>query len=162
MTIARARRDDVEIAHETFGSPPGAPLLLVMGVGAQMLYWHDQFCAALAERPFRVARFDNRDAGLSTHLSSAGAPGQLRMLGRPAAAYDAEMIDYGFAAVKMSLRYTRQAISANRLAREATKLFLRACGAVPPLERAVFGSHWTERDDRESRRAAERVEPATR
>ena len=66
--------------------PPGDPLLLVMGVGAQMLYWHDDFCAALAERRFWVARFDNRDAGLSTHLPAAGAPGQLQMLRRPAEA----------------------------------------------------------------------------
>ncbi len=42
MTIATARQDDVEIAFESFGSPPGDPLL-VMGVGAQMLYWHDEF-----------------------------------------------------------------------------------------------------------------------
>jgi pimeloyl-ACP methyl ester carboxylesterase len=86
MTIARAWRDDIEIAYETFGSPPGDPLLLIMGVGAQMLYWHDEFCLALAERRFQVARFDNRDAGLSTHLSSAGVPSQLKMLRRPAEA----------------------------------------------------------------------------
>jgi pimeloyl-ACP methyl ester carboxylesterase len=86
MTMARARHDDIEIAYETFGGPPGDPLLLVMGVGAQMLYWHDEFCAALAERRFWVARFDNRDAGLSTHLSAAGVPKQLRMLRRPAEA----------------------------------------------------------------------------
>ena len=86
MTIARTRHDDVEIAYETLGSRPGDPLLLVMGVGAQMLYWHDEFCLALAERRFWVARFDNRDAGLSTHLSSAGVPNQRKMLRRPAEA----------------------------------------------------------------------------
>jgi alpha-beta hydrolase superfamily lysophospholipase len=81
MTIAKARRDDIEIAYETFG-PPGNPLLLVMGVGAQMLYWHDEFCAALAARGFWVARFGNPDAGLSSHLSLAGVPNQLKMLRR--------------------------------------------------------------------------------
>jgi pimeloyl-ACP methyl ester carboxylesterase len=85
MTIAKARRDGIEIAYETFG-PPGNPLLLVMGVGAQMLYWHDEFCAALAARRFWVARFDNPDAGLSSHLSLAGVPNQLKMLRRPAEA----------------------------------------------------------------------------
>jgi hypothetical protein len=45
MTIPKAQRDDIEIGYETFGGPPGDPLLLVMGVGAQMLYWHDEFCA---------------------------------------------------------------------------------------------------------------------
>jgi pimeloyl-ACP methyl ester carboxylesterase len=86
MTTARARRSDIEIAYETFGDPSGDPLLLVMGVGAQMLYWHDEFCMALTERGCHVARFDNRDAGLSTHLSSADGPNQLTMLRRPAEA----------------------------------------------------------------------------
>ena len=86
MTIAKATRNGIEIAYETFGGPPGDPLLLVMGVGAQMIYWHDEFCAALVERRFWVVRFDNRDAGLSTHLSAAGVPSQLRMLRRPAEA----------------------------------------------------------------------------
>jgi pimeloyl-ACP methyl ester carboxylesterase len=86
MTTARARRGEIEIAYETFGDPSGDPLLLVMGVGAQMLYWHDEFCTALVERRFQVARFDNRDAGLSTHVSSAGRPNQLTMLRRPAEA----------------------------------------------------------------------------
>ena len=39
-----------------------------------MLYWPDEFCAALVDRGFAVARFDNRDAGLSTHLMQAGVP----------------------------------------------------------------------------------------
>jgi pimeloyl-ACP methyl ester carboxylesterase len=69
--IAKGHRDDIEIAYETFGGPAGDPLLLVMGVGAQMLYWHDEFCTALVERGFLVARFDNRDSGLSTHPSAA-------------------------------------------------------------------------------------------
>ena len=86
MTIEKAQRDKVEIAYETFGGPPGDPLLLMTGVGAQMIYWHDEFCAALVERRFWMVRFDNRDAGLSTHLSSAGVPNQLRMLRRPAEA----------------------------------------------------------------------------
>lgn len=64
MTIEKAQRDKVEITYETFGGPPGDPLLLVTSVGAQMIYWHDEFCAALVERRFWVARFDNRDAGL--------------------------------------------------------------------------------------------------
>jgi hypothetical protein len=53
-----------------------------MGVGAQILYWHDEFCMALTETGFQGARFDNRDAGLSTHLSSADRPNQLTMLRR--------------------------------------------------------------------------------
>jgi pimeloyl-ACP methyl ester carboxylesterase len=81
--IATARHDGVEIAYyETFGPPggDGDPLLLITGVGMQMLYWPEAFCAALVARGFRVARFDNRDAGLSTHLTQAGVPNLLGML----------------------------------------------------------------------------------
>jgi hypothetical protein len=39
-----------------------------MGIGADMLYWHDDFCNPLARNGFQVARFDNRDSGESTHL----------------------------------------------------------------------------------------------
>ncbi len=59
----------VRLAYETFGDPADPPLLLVMGQGAQMLAWPDPFCAALAARGHHVVRFDNRDAGLSTHLA---------------------------------------------------------------------------------------------
>ena len=45
-----------------------------MGLGTQMLGWHDEFCAGLAERGRFVVRFDNRDIGLSTHLHDAPAP----------------------------------------------------------------------------------------
>lgn len=59
----------VRLAYETFGDPADAPLVLVMGQAAQMLGWPDRFCAGLAARGHHVVRFDNRDAGLSTHLS---------------------------------------------------------------------------------------------
>ena len=66
-----ARNGDVTIAYETFGDPAtGVPLLCIMGLDFQMVWWPDDFCALLAERGFAVARFDNRDTGLSTHFSS--------------------------------------------------------------------------------------------
>jgi putative ABC transport system ATP-binding protein len=80
-----ARNRDIVIAYETFGPPDGAPLLLIAGTGAQMLIWPDDFCAALAGRGFQVARFDNRDAGLSTHLTGTPAPGWLKTMFRAAA-----------------------------------------------------------------------------
>jgi pimeloyl-ACP methyl ester carboxylesterase len=70
MTVKTARNGEVEIAYETFGSPGGEPLLLIMGLGHQMLLWPDGFCEALAEAGFHVARFDNRDSGLSTHFDT--------------------------------------------------------------------------------------------
>ena len=66
-----AKNGDVSIAYETFGdTATGVPLLGIMGLDFQMVWWPDAFCAALAERGFAVARFDNRDAGLSTHFAS--------------------------------------------------------------------------------------------
>ena len=81
-----ARNGDVMIAYETFGPPDGVPLLLISGTGVQMLIWPEDFCAALAGRGFQVARFDNRDTGLSTHLAGVPAPGWLATLFRPSLA----------------------------------------------------------------------------
>ncbi|GAA0229430.1 alpha/beta hydrolase [Actinomadura nitritigenes] len=58
----------VSIAYESFGDPSDAPVLLVMGFGAQMIAWHEDFCRALAARGRYVIRFDNRDCGLSTRF----------------------------------------------------------------------------------------------
>lgn len=57
---------EVSIAYESFGAPGDPPVLLVMGFGAQMLAWHEDFCRALADRSRYVIRYDNRDCGLST------------------------------------------------------------------------------------------------
>jgi pimeloyl-ACP methyl ester carboxylesterase len=81
-----ARNGNVTIAFETFGSPEGTPLLLIAGTGVQMLIWPDEFCAALAGRGFYVARFDNRDVGLSTHLTGTAAPGWAKVKFRPSSA----------------------------------------------------------------------------
>lgn len=86
MTTETARHGRIAIAYETFGPPEGEPLLLIMGTGGQMLSWPDRFCRQLVDRGLQVARFDNRDTGLSTKLTDLGAPGQLAMLLRPAAA----------------------------------------------------------------------------
>lgn len=64
----------IEIAYEYFGNKDAPPVLLIMGVGAQMLGWHEGFCEALVARGLRPIRFDNRDAGLSTHRHDAPAP----------------------------------------------------------------------------------------
>jgi pimeloyl-ACP methyl ester carboxylesterase len=77
MTVEFARRlgpARVDIAYERFGEPELPPVLLVMGLGTQMLGWPDGFCVALAARGVHVIRFDNRDIGLSTHLTDAPAP----------------------------------------------------------------------------------------
>ena len=67
--------DGVELCYETFGDEAGVPLLLVMGLGTQMLGWHEDLCALLAERGFFVIRYDNRDIGHSTHFRGHRPPG---------------------------------------------------------------------------------------
>ena len=57
----------IELEYETFGDQTKPALLLIMGLGVQMLGWDENFCNALADRGFFVIRFDNRDVGLSTH-----------------------------------------------------------------------------------------------
>src|SRR6478752_5459465 len=64
-----ARANGIDICYEIFGDPAAEPLLLIMGLGAQMIHWDDDFCRQLAARGFRVIRFDNRDIGKSSHLS---------------------------------------------------------------------------------------------
>ena len=74
----------VELEYETIGDPSGEPLLLVMGLGMQLIHWDRELCELFAERGFRVIRFDNRDAGLSTKID-APVPNVMRLMaGLPA------------------------------------------------------------------------------
>jgi len=72
--------DGIELCYQEIGDPDGEPLLLVMGLATQMIAWSEEFCRMLADRGFRVVRFDNRDIGRSTKLGDAGLPGRLDML----------------------------------------------------------------------------------
>ena len=69
--MPRATSNGIEIEYETFGALAAPPLLLIAGLGSQMLSWDDDFCALLASRGFRVIRYDNRDSGLSTWVEDA-------------------------------------------------------------------------------------------
>ena len=60
--------DGITLCYDTFGDPSNPTLLLVMGLGAQMISWESAFCEQLAGQGFHVVRFDNRDAGLSTYM----------------------------------------------------------------------------------------------
>lgn len=64
----------IRLCCQTLGDPAGEPLLLISGLGSQMINWRDELCGELTRRGFRVIRFDNRDVGLSTHLDGAGVP----------------------------------------------------------------------------------------
>ncbi len=72
--MPRIATNGVELEYETFGTAQAPAILLIMGLGAQMILWDEEFCEALAHRGYRVIRFDNRDVGLSTKLEHAGMP----------------------------------------------------------------------------------------
>jgi pimeloyl-ACP methyl ester carboxylesterase len=64
----------ITLCYEAFGDPSDPPLLLVMGLGMQMLGWDEDFCRALADRDLYVIRYDNRDAGHSTIMREPRPP----------------------------------------------------------------------------------------
>ena len=79
MTEQRAQVGPVELVYETIGDPADAPLLLVMGLGMQLIHWDRELCELLAERGFHVIRFDNRDVGLSTKIRGP-VPNVMRLM----------------------------------------------------------------------------------
>src|SRR3954447_11304609 len=100
MTEQFAAVNGIDLCYETFGEADGPPLLLVMGLGGQMIWWDDEFCQALADRGFHVIRYDNRDIGRSTIFRDAPVPKPWDLLrrNRRAAAYSLEdMADDGVA-----------------------------------------------------------------
>jgi pimeloyl-ACP methyl ester carboxylesterase len=72
----------VELCYEEFGDPADPALLLVMGLGTQMLGWDAELCEQFAAEGFRVIRFDNRDIGRSTHLSDRRPPSLFELVTR--------------------------------------------------------------------------------
>lgn len=91
--MAKITANGLELEYEVHGAPDARPLLLIMGLGAQLTRWSTAFVEALAARGFRVIRFDNRDVGLSEKLEAAGPPDLAAMVGErmagrfPKAAY---------------------------------------------------------------------------
>lgn len=76
--MSRLRVNGLQIEYDTFGEHGHDPVLLIMGLGTQMVGWSPQFCEALAAHGHYVIRFDNRDVGLSTKFDGIRAPGRLR------------------------------------------------------------------------------------
>ena len=89
MPESFCRVGEIELCYETFGDPADPAMLLIMGLGTQMLGWQAEFCEQLAARGFHVVRYDNRDIGRSTILEDYPAPtlGQLIRRDKRAAAY---------------------------------------------------------------------------
>lgn len=76
----------ISIEYDTFGDPGAPPVLLIMGLGAQMTLWEPEFCQAIADRGYYVIRFDNRDIGLSSWFDDAGSVDLGELLAGTAAA----------------------------------------------------------------------------
>ena len=74
-----AKVGEIELCYDELGDPNGEPMVLVMGLGTQLIHWHPAFCGELGERGFRVIRFDNRDAGRSSKVKGP-PPNTLSML----------------------------------------------------------------------------------
>jgi pimeloyl-ACP methyl ester carboxylesterase len=65
----------VELYYEDLGDPADPPVLLIMGLGAQLPMWPDGFCTQLVDAGYRVIRFDHRDTGLSAKMHGMRAEG---------------------------------------------------------------------------------------
>jgi pimeloyl-ACP methyl ester carboxylesterase len=70
--MANVTANGIQIEYETFGTRAERPLMLIMGLGAQMIHWDDEFCRQLVNPGHFVIRFDNRDIGLSSKLDHLG------------------------------------------------------------------------------------------
>ena len=88
MREGKAKVGDLELFYEDHGHDGDPPILLIMGLGAQLIWWPDALVDALVAKGFRVIRHDNRDIGLSTKLAHEPPPGARALmatafLGRP-------------------------------------------------------------------------------
>src|SRR5262245_5743824 len=72
--MGNIRANGIQIEYETFGESSSPPILLIFGLGGQMIHWDEDLCRQLADSGLYVIRFDNRDVGLSTKFDAAGIP----------------------------------------------------------------------------------------
>lgn len=80
--MSKISANNIQIEYETFGNPSSPPLLLIIGLGGQLIFWEESFCRKLAEAGLYVIRFDNRDAGLSTKMDQMGTPDLMDVIGK--------------------------------------------------------------------------------
>jgi len=94
--MAQISANGIGIEYELDGPEDGPVLLMIHGVGAQLIRWSPSLCAALADAGFRTLRFDNRDIGLSSHMDGAPVP-DLGEVTRAKAAGEAPDVPYTLA-----------------------------------------------------------------
>jgi pimeloyl-ACP methyl ester carboxylesterase len=133
--MARVQANGIEIEYETFGDESNPTLLLVMGLGAQLIAWNEDFCRQLADRGFFVIRYDNRDVGLSTKFDShpvANAAATFGGGGDPAYTLD-DMADDGAALLDALGRDTAHVVGASMGGMIAQLIALRHTARVLSL-----------------------------
>lgn len=72
--MPQVHTNNIDIEYEAFGASSNPTILLIMGLGMQMIAWPEDFCRDLAARGYRVVRYDNRDTGFSTKFEGQRAP----------------------------------------------------------------------------------------
>ena len=77
--MPKAKVNQIEIEYQTIGNPESKPILLIAGLGSQLLAWSDDMCKELVDNGFFVIIFDNRDVGLSTKFENAGIPNMMEI-----------------------------------------------------------------------------------
>ncbi len=77
----QASANGLQITYDSFGDPADPVMILIMGLGTQMIHWSDQFCKLLASKNLRVIRFDNRDIGKSTWMIDCPVPSMWAFIG---------------------------------------------------------------------------------
>jgi pimeloyl-ACP methyl ester carboxylesterase len=79
--MATAEANGITIEYETFGNPSSPALLLIIGLGCQLIHWQDAFCQQIADNGYFVIRYDNRDIGLSTKFDELSMPEIMEKIG---------------------------------------------------------------------------------
>lgn len=78
--MPNVKANGIQIEYETFGDSSSPALVLIMGLGGQMIYWDEEICKKLAKQNLYVIRFDNRDSGLSQKIVEAGVPDLMKAM----------------------------------------------------------------------------------
>ncbi|MCP4756227.1 MAG: alpha/beta hydrolase [Proteobacteria bacterium] len=97
--MANVTANGIKIEYDTFGDKSGPALLLIMGLGGQMIHWEEDFCKQLADEDLYVIRFDNRDIGLSQHFDELGIPD---VMGAVAASMEGKEIESSYSVDDMA------------------------------------------------------------
>lgn len=79
--MSTADANQIRIEYNTFGHPSSPALLLIIGIGCQMIHWPSEFCQRIADRGYYVIRYDNRDSGCSAKIEGLSMPEILEKIG---------------------------------------------------------------------------------